>query len=230
MGYLAVIPARGGSKRIPRKNVKDFNGKPLISYAIKAALGSGIFDRVVVSTDDEDIAAIAKEYGAEVPFLRDKKLADDYTGTFDVMADAYERLKATGQKFDGVCCIYATAPLLLPKHLVMALEKLKSSKAQSLTSVCEFSFPIQRAFVLDEDGLLKYREPEFAPCRSQDLPKCYQDCGLFYFYTDDFMTGKNKTSALAFPMPRHRVIDIDTMEDWDYACAMSKAVSELNLE
>ena len=145
MGYLAVIPARGGSKRIPRKNVKDFNGKPLISYAIKAALGSGIFDRVVVSTDDEDIAAIAKEYGAEVPFLRDKKLADDYTGTFDVMADAYERLKATGQKFDGVCCIYATAPLLLPKHLVMALEKLKSSKAQSLTSVCEFSFPIQRA-------------------------------------------------------------------------------------
>ena len=204
MGYLAVIPARGGSKRIPRKNVKDFNGKPLISYAIKAALGSGIFDRVVVSTDDEDIAAIAKEYGAEVPFLRDKKLADDYTGTFDVMADAYERLKATGQKFDGVCCIYATAPLLLPKHLVMALEKLKSSKAQS--------------------------EPEFAPCRSQDLPKCYQDCGLFYFYTDDFMTGKNKTRALAFPMPRHRVIDIDTMEDWDYACAMSKAVSELNLE
>ena len=195
MGYLAVIPARGGSKRIPRKNVKDFNGKPLISYAIKAALGSGIFDRVVVSTDDEDIAAIAKEYGAEVPFLRDKKLADDYTGTFDVMADAYERLKATGQKFDGVCCIYATAPLLLPKHLVMALEKLKSSKAQSLTSVCEFSFPIQRAF-----------------------------------YTDDFMTGKNKTRALAFPMPRHRVIDIDTMEDWDYACAMSKAVSELNLE
>lgn len=231
MGYVAIIPARGGSKRIPHKNIKSFNGKPLIYYSIKAAISSGLFDKVVVSTDDEQIAAVARECGAKVPFLRDKKLADDFTGTFAVVKDAYFRLKDSGENFDGACCIYATAPLLLPKHLNDAYSTLVNRRAESLISVCEFSFPIQRAFVADEDGYLSYREPEYAPVRSQDLPKCYQDCGLFYFYTDAFMTGTAAdTAPVAYKMPRHRVIDIDTMDDWDYACAMSKAVNELNLE
>lgn len=229
MKNIAVIPARGGSKRIPKKNIKDFNGKPLIAYPITQALQSNLFEAVVVSTDDEEIAAIAKEYGAIVPFLRDKTLADDFTGTFAVVKDAYNKLKEEFNP-DTVCCIYATAPLLTPSHLKYAFDKFQCSNATSLVSVCEFSFPIQRAFIEDKDGYISYREPEYAMTRSQDLQKCYQDCGLFYIYSRDLLEGKAIDKTISYQMPRHRVIDIDTPEDWDYARALYNAVNSLNLE
>ena len=172
MSKIAVIPARGGSKRIPLKNIKEFNGSPLISYSIKAALESKLFDKVVVSTDDEKIASVAKSFGAEVPFLRDKSLADDFTGTFAVVKDAYLKLKDSFSSLDTVCCIYATAPLLKAKHLQEAYNLMQNAQAKSVISICEFPFPIQRAFVKDDNGNLSYREPKFAHMRSQDLKKC----------------------------------------------------------
>ncbi|MGN1280589.1 MAG: pseudaminic acid cytidylyltransferase [Succinivibrio sp.] len=229
MSCIAVIPARGGSKRIPHKNIKDFNGKPLISYSINTALLSGLFDEVVVSTDDEEIADTAREYGAHVPFMRDSKLADDFTGTFSVVKDAYKRLSDSGLSIDTVCCIYATAPLLLPKHLKEAYSLLNTGSADSVVSVCEFPFPIQRAFVI-KDSILQYREPQFAMSRSQDLEKCYQDCGLFYFYRAKCFDSAEHWGSTGYVMPRHRVIDIDTPDDWDYACALYRSVNELNLE
>ena len=229
MKNIAVIPARGGSKRIPRKNIKDFNEKPLIAYPIIQALKSNLFDDVIVSTDDEQIAAISEEYGAKVPFLRDKTLADDFTGTFAVVKDAYNRLKEEYTP-DTVCCIYATAPLLCDNHLINAYSDFEKSEAKSLISVCEFPFPIQRAFIMDNEGFISYREPQYAMTRSQDLAKCYQDCGLFYIYSRDLLEGKAIDKTISYQMPRHRVIDIDTPEDWDYARALYNAVNSLNLE
>lgn len=229
MKNIAVIPARGGSKRIPKKNIKDFNGKPLIAYPIIQALKSNLFDDVIVSTDDEQIAAISQEYGAKVPFLRDKTLADDFTGTFAVVKDAYNRLKEDYNP-DTVCCIYATAPLLCANHLINAYSDFEKSKAKSLVSVCEFSFPIQRAYIMDNEGFISYREPQYAMTRSQDLAKCYQDCGLFYIYSSDLLEGKCEDKTICYQMPRHRVIDIDTPEDWDYARALYNAVNSLKLE
>ena len=211
MSKIAVIPARGGSKRIPLKNIKEFNGSPLISYSIKAALES-------------------KSFGAEVPFLRDKSLADDFTGTFAVVKDAYLKLKNFFSSLDTVCCIYATAPLLKAKHLQEAYNLMQNAQAKSVISICEFPFPIQRAFVKDDNGNLSYREPKYAPMRSQDLQKCYQDCGLFYFYDKSCFEDAKGHLSIGYEMPRHRVIDIDTPEDWDYACAMAKAVEELKLD
>lgn len=230
MSSIAVIPARGGSKRIPLKNIKEFNGAPLISYSIKAALESALFDKVIVSTDDEKIASVAIEHGAEVPFLRDKALADDFTGTFSVVKDAYLRMMDSFDSLDTVCCIYATAPLLKAEHLKQAFELMEKEKAKSVISICEFPFPIQRAFVKDSNSFLSYREPEYAPMRSQDLEKCYQDCGLFYFYDKSCFDDNAQYQSVGFNMPRHRVIDIDTPEDWDYACAMAKAVETLHLD
>ncbi|MDY5733802.1 MAG: pseudaminic acid cytidylyltransferase, partial [Succinivibrio sp.] len=149
MNNIAVIPARGGSKRIPFKNIKDFNGAPLISYSIKAALDSGVFSKVIVSSDDKKIIEVATQYGACAPFVRDKSLADDFTGTYDVVVDAYKRLKQSGENIDNVCCIYATAPLLNGFHLKRAYQKFIEEKADTLTSICEFPFPIQRAFIED---------------------------------------------------------------------------------
>lgn len=230
MSKIAVIPARGGSKRIPLKNIKEFNGSPLISYSIKAALESKLFDKVVVSTDDEKIASVAKSFGAEVPFLRDKSLADDFTGTFAVVKDAYQKLKNSFSSLDTVCCIYATAPLLKAKHLQEAYNLMQNAQAKSVISICEFPFPIQRAFVKDDNCNLSYREPKYAPMRSQDLQNCYQDCGLFYFYDKSCFEDAKGYQSIGYEMPRHRVIDIDTPEDWDYACAMAKAVEELKLD
>ncbi len=231
MNNIAVIPARGGSKRIPLKNIKDFNGAPLISYSIKAALDSGVFSKVIVSTDDPKIIEVATKYGACAPFIRDKSLADDFTGTYDVVVDAYKRLKQSGENIDNVCCIYATAPLLNGFHLKRAYQKFIEEKADTLTSICEFPFPIQRAFIEDETGNIVYREPQFATTRSQDLPPCYQDCGQFYFYTTQLLDGKVATpKRIGYNMPRYRVIDIDTLDDFVYAQAISKALEELNLE
>lgn len=228
---LAVIPARGGSKRIPHKNIRNFGGKPLLAYSIDAALQSGLFSKIVVSTDDPEIAETAQKCGALVPFMRDPQLADDYTGTYAVTVDAYKRMQS--QNFDAVCCIYATAPLLTASYLQKAYAFFVQEKADFLYACCEFPFPVQRAQYLDEHMCPTPIMPECMASRSQDLPKAYQDAGLFYFHSIADLTNNyaGRTPVRrGFIMPRHRVIDIDTPEDWAYAQAMAHAVEELKLE
>ncbi len=230
MKLLACIPARGGSKRIPHKNVVDFHGRPLISYSIDAARKSGIFSDIIVSTDDEEIAKVSQECGATVPFMRDKSLADDFTGTFAVTRDAFLKMQAMGHDYDGICCIYATAPLLLPEYLVRAEKMFEEEGIDSVLSICEFTFPIQRAFILDAQGEVRYREPENAPRRSQDLEKCYHDCGQFYFYKKDAILSNTVKTTRPFIVPTYRVMDIDTKDDLTYAKVMYKNLLEMHLE
>ena len=216
---LAIIPARGGSKRIPRKNIKDFFGKPLIAYSIEIALKSKLFDRVIVSTDDKEIAKIAKKYGAEVPFLRPKELSDDFTGTGAVVKHTLEYLKNQGEEIDFVCTIYATAPLLQVKYLKEGFERLKNSDAHMAFSVTTMPFPIQRTFKIDEDGRCKMFTPKYFTSRSQDLEEAYQDAGEFYWENlnnkaTDIAFGKD---SIPIVLPRYLVQDIDTLEDWKRA-------------
>jgi pseudaminic acid cytidylyltransferase len=172
---IAIIPARGGSKRIPKKNIKDFFGKPLIAYSIELALKSEIFDRVIVSTDDEEITKIAKKYGAEVPFVRPKELSDDFTSSGDVVNHAIKFLKNNGEEFKYVCTIYATAPLLQKKYLIEGYKKIKSSNAHMTFSATSMPFPIQRTFKLTKDGRCEMFWPQNFKKRSQDLEEAYQD-------------------------------------------------------
>lgn len=225
---VAIIPARGGSKRIPRKNIKDFFGKPLIAYSIQTALESKLFEKVIVTTDDEEIAKIAKEYGAEVPFLRPKELSDDFTGTGDVVKHAIDYLKEHGEKFDYVCTIYATAPLLQAKYLIEGFEALKNSDAINAFSATSMPFPIQRTFKLDENGRCEMFTPENYFKRSQDLQEAYQDAGQFYWSkldkkSNDIMFGKDSIPII---LPRYLVQDIDTLEDWVRAEYMYEAVKK----
>ncbi len=228
---LAVIPARGGSVRIPHKNIVDFNGKPLIAWSIETAKLSGIFSKIIVSTDDAAIAAVAQEYGAEVPFMRDAALSDHYTGTFAVTKDAVNKLAAAGEHYSTVCCLYATAPLLTPTYLQQALARFQEAKADFLYACCEFPFPIQRAQYLDADGTPHPFMPDCMPLRSQDLRPAYQDAGQFYFYSPRmFQSNDTNIVSRAFILPRHRVIDIDTPEDLNLARALAAAVAELKLD
>ena len=149
---IAIIPARGGSKRIPKKNIKDFFGKPLIAYSIEAALKSNLFEKIIVTTDDEEIAEITKQYGAEVPFMRPKELSDDFTGTTDVVNHAVDYLENLGEKYEFICTIYATAPFLQSKYLIEGYEELQNSDAVNAFSSTSMPFPIQRTFKLDENG------------------------------------------------------------------------------
>lgn len=241
MRMLAVIPARGGSKRIPHKNIKDFLGKPLIAYSIETALKSGIFTDVVVSTDDEEIAKVAKECGAQVPFMRSAELSNDFAGTGVVAYDAICQMRKLGHEYDGCCTIYATAPLLTVEHLTKAYNTFVTKHVDYMQSACEFPFPIQRGFYIKEDGTPYAIMPECQQMRSQDLPKSYQDAGQFYLKSARFCELEhNDPQCLVKPlpegyvwrlyeMPRHRVIDIDTMDDWQYALVLAKAVQELNL-
>ena len=225
---VAVIPARGGSKRIPRKNIKKFHGKPLIAYSIEVALSSKLFDKVVVSTDDEEIASIAKTYGADVPFIRPKELSDDFTGTGDVVNHTLEYLRDKGEVFDYACTIYATAPLLQEKYLIEGFEKLKSSTAVYSFSVTSMPFPIQRTFKIDKNGRCEMFTPEHYMTRSQDLEEAYQDAGQFYWTklneeSDEIMFGKE---SIPIVLPRHLVQDIDTLEDWKRAEIMYRVLEE----
>ena len=213
---VAIIPARGGSKRIPKKNIKDFFSKPLIAYSIEVALKSNLFDRVIVTTDDEEIASIAKKYGADVPFLRPKELADDFTGTQDVINHTLDFLKKNSEVYDYVCTIYATAPLLQKEYLIEGLEKLKESDAINAFSATSMPFPIQRTFKLNSDGRCEMFTPEHYMTRSQDLEEAYQDAGQFYWralkcVSKEIMFGKESIPVI---LPRHLVQDIDTLEDW----------------
>lgn len=214
---IAIIPARGGSKRIPRKNIKDFQGKPLIAYSIEVALQSKLFSKVIVSTDDEEIKDIALKYGAEVPFLRPASLSDDYTGTGEVIAHAIDYLKKSGEEFDYVCTLYATAPLLNKKYLIEGLKKLEKSDAKYAFSCTSMPFPIQRTFKINNEDKCEMFWPENFMKRSQDLEEAYHDAGQFYFekldkISNELIFGKD---SIAIILPRHLVQDIDTQEDWE---------------
>lgn len=230
MSSVAIIPARGGSKRIPRKNLKPFDGVPMIVRSIRTALESQLFDQVVVSTDDEEIAEVARAHGAQVPYLRPASLADDFTGTAAVIVHALYQLPA----FDYACCIYATAPLLQVRFLRQGLELLEQHPEKSFAfSVTDFGFPVQRALTLDEQGALTSLYPEFRNTRSQDLPAAFQDAGQFYWgRSEAWLRGDVLFSPVSLPviLPRHLVQDIDTLEDWtraEYLYAALKAGGEL---
>ncbi|MGJ7516015.1 pseudaminic acid cytidylyltransferase [Pseudomonas baetica] len=234
MNSVAIIPARGGSKRIPRKNLKLFDGMPMIARSIHTAIGSGVFDQVVVSTDDEEIAELARSCGARVPFMRPAELSDDFTGTAAVIAHALETLQRQGQDFEYACCVYATAPLLQAKYLQEGLRALEQQPEKSFAfSVCDFGFPVQRALCVDEQGALTALYPEFRNTRSQDLPVAYQDAGQFYWgRSDAWLRGDILYSPKSLPviLPRYLVQDIDTLEDWkraEYLYAALKAGGEL---
>jgi len=178
---IAIIPARGGSKRIPKKNIKDFMGKPIIAYSIEAAIKSQLFDEVIVSTDDDEIASIAKSYGASVPFKRPEELSDDFTGTTPVVRHAVNWYTKNKTKPDNVCCIYSTAPFVQVDYIQQGYNQLLSLVQGHITSITTFAFPIQRALKLDEGGNVSAFYPEFIPWRSQDLEESYHDAGQFYW-------------------------------------------------
>lgn len=217
MSTIAIITARGGSKRIPKKNIKEFCGRPIIAYSIAAAKEAGVFDEVMVSTDSEEIAAIAREHGASVPFLRSEETSNDYATTADVIAEVLERYKDRGQVFSSFACIYPTAPFVTGKKLAEAAKLLEG--ADAVISVVRFSFPPQRAFVIRE-GLVVYQYPQYERARSQDLEPVLHDCGQFYYcMTEPFL----KHHSLVLPrtrpmiMSEEEVQDIDTMSDWAIA-------------
>ncbi|MDX9673498.1 MULTISPECIES: pseudaminic acid cytidylyltransferase [unclassified Pseudomonas] len=230
MNSVAIIPARGGSKRIPRKNLLPFDGVPMIVRSIRTALDSGLFEQVVVSTDDAEIAELALAHGAQVPFLRPAELADDFTGTAAVIEHALQQLPA----FDYACCVYATAPLLQARYLRLGFELLARHPDKAFAfSVCNFGFPVQRALTLDGQGALTALYPEFRNTRSQDLPEAFQDAGQFYWgRSEAWLRGEVLYSPASLPviLPRHLVQDIDTLEDWkraEYLYAALKAGGEL---
>ncbi|MBE0499775.1 MAG: pseudaminic acid cytidylyltransferase [Campylobacterales bacterium] len=225
---VAIIPARGGSKRIPRKNIKDFCGKPMIAYSIEAALESELFGRVIVSTDDEEIASVAKKYGAEVPFMRPKELSDDFTPTIPVIAHALEQLLREAP-VNIACCIYATAPFIQSRFLKEAYAALIQSGSAYSFSAASFAFPIQRAIKLDAHRHVEMFYPEHFNTRSQDLEEAYHDAGQFYFgAAQAWMEGKPifTKESTAIILPRYRVQDIDTPEDFKLAELMYGAIKE----
>ena len=215
---VAVIPARGGSKRIPRKNIRLFHGRPMLAWTIAAARASNLFDRIVVSTDDQEIARVANEHGAETPFMRPAELADDHTTTLAVIRHA---IGALGGGADYVCCLYATAPLLRPRYLREGFEALAARPDKSFAfSVTRYPFPVQRAVRIDADGAIEAYYPQYRETRSQDLEEAYHDAGQFYWgRADAWRRGDAMFSDRSLPviLPRRLVQDIDTPEDWKIA-------------
>ena len=223
---VAIIPARGGSKRIPRKNIKDFNGKPIIAYSIEAALKSRCFDKVIVSTDDAEIANIAKQYGAEVPFIRPVEISDDFATTADVLLHAIDWFESQSLLIEYICCIYATAPFIDVNDIRNTYKLLVDSpSAEYCFPVCEFPFPIQRGIKINENHRVKMFLPKHFNTRSQDLEVSYHDVGQFYWGRPNAYLKKVPVfsdKAIAYPISRKRVVDLDTPEDWDYAILLSE--------
>jgi pseudaminic acid cytidylyltransferase len=219
---LAIIPARGGSKRIPKKNIRNFLGKPIIYYSIEAAKKSGLFDRIIVSTDNYTIAKIALKYGAEVPFIRPESLSNDHASTHSVMRHAVEWFQEF-QKNDEkqyYCCIYPTAPLLLEGDLVEGYKKINTGDWDMVFSATKFSYPVFRSFCMADNGGVKMIFPEYYKSRSQDLPGSYHDAGMFYWASADVWLSNNiafSTSSTIIELPEWRVQDIDTLDDWIHA-------------
>ena len=224
---IAIIPARGGSKRIPRKNIKDFLGKPVIAYSIEAARNSGLFDRILVSTDDGEIAAVARQWGAETPFIRPAELSDDHTGTIAVIKHALQWQRDGGAAAELACCIYATAPFVTAQDLQQGYEALRSSGRSYAFSLTSYAFPIQRALRV-RDGAVEPVFPENRDLRSQDLEETYHDAGQFYWGTAAAFLGDvpifSRHSSPVI-LPRYRVQDIDTPEDWTRAELMYRALT-----
>jgi len=216
---IAIIPARGGSKRIPRKNIKEFRGKPIIAYSIETALESACFDHVVVSTDDDEIAKVARAYGAEVPFMRPAEISDDYASTMDVLRhDVNAAEKAYGKTLKLACCLYATAPFVTVESIREGLRKIEAdTELQFAFTVTSFPFPIQRALRIDGNDRVQMLQPEFEKSRSQDLEETYHDAGQFYWFRRDAVfenCGIFSANSAPIVLPRERVQDIDTEEDW----------------
>ena len=219
MKNLAIIPARGGSKRIPRKNIKPFMGKPIIAYSIEAALQSGIFDEVMVSTDDEEIAEVAKQYGANVPFMRSKRAADDYATTSDVIKEVLYNYEKLGKMYDSVCCIYATAPFISSVKLIEAMELINSKKFDSAFTLVQYSYPIQRSLSIKSERVMMLW-PEYLNTRSQDLEVVYHDAGQFYIYDIErycAINGSVSEGIRPLIVSDLEVQDIDNEEDWKIA-------------
>ena len=224
---LAVIPARGGSKRIPRKNIKTFCGRPIIAWSIEAALKSGCFDRVIVSTDDTEIAEVSRQEGADIPFMRPAELSDNHTGTMPVIRHAIEWFSRKDQQPDLVCCLYATAPFVRSIDIQRGLEILNESGCDFAVSVTSYAFPIQRAVRITEQRRIEMFQPENFENRSQDLEEAYHDAGQFYWgRANAWLIEKRIFTHDAVPvvLHRYRVQDIDTIEDWVRAEWMFKAL------
>lgn len=222
MSKICIITARGGSKRIPRKNIKEFCGKPIIAYSIEAAINSKLFDEVMVSTDDEEIASVSIKYGAKVPFMRSAKNSDDYAGTADVLAEVLEQYESLGVTFDEMCCIYPTAPFVTAEKLCSAYKHFLSSDAEAIIPVVKFSYPPQRCFIKNK-SFIEYKWPEYIKSRSQDLELFYHDAGQFYMYntkafTEGYREGKAyQLKTAAFELDEIEVQDIDNLIDWKLA-------------
>ena len=224
---IAVIPARGGSKRIPRKNIKPFQGKPMIAWSILAARDSACFDQIIVSTDDDEIADVARNYGAQVPFMRPANLSDDHATTVPVIAHATAWCRDAGKDVTDVCCLYATAPFVRPDDLQKGLAQLQSSGAQYVFSATDYGFPIQRALYQTAAGRVAMVQPEHMNTRSQDLPAAYHDAGQFYWgHAQAWLDQVPLMGADAqiITLPRYRVQDIDTPEDWRRAELLFQAL------
>jgi pseudaminic acid cytidylyltransferase len=227
---ICIIPARGGSKRIPRKNIKDFCGKPMIAWSIEAAQKSNIFSKILVSTDDDEIASLAKSFGVEVPFLRPHELSDDYATTGAVMAHACRWLIDEGIKPESVCCLYPTAPFVQPSDLKEALSIIESGNWKYVFTVGEYSSPIFRSFTREPDGGAKMLFPEHFETRSQDLDSVYHDAGMFYIgLLDAWIEGVRMFDSHSFPLKisEWRVQDIDTPEDWDRAEILAASILKI---
>lgn len=225
---IAVIPARGGSKRIPRKNIRSFCGKPIIAYSIDVALRSGLFSSVIVSTDDEEIADVAREFGADVPFIRPAHLADDYTGTTPVITHALEHCLKQEVSVDTVCCIYATSPFTTVEDIISGYKALENASAAF--TVTNFAVPPFWALQQDDQGKMSMLEPEYMEARSQDLPETFHDTGQIYWGTKEFFLSGNELqdgSAVGIPVPRYRTQDIDNDDDWAMAEIMYRVLKEL---
>jgi len=230
---ICIIPARGGSKRIVKKNVKIFNGKPIIAYSIEQALASKCIDRVIVSTDDEEISKVAVEYGAEVPFKRPPELSDDLTPTNPVINHAVDWIESQGEIIDNVCCLYATAPFIQSNSISEAYSQFKKYNADFCFSVTSFPFPIQRAIKISDSGKVNMFHPEHINTRSQDLEEAYHDAGQFYWGTKEVFNSNTSwlsDTVIPYILPRHLVQDIDTPEDWKRAEIMHEVIEKISKE
>ena len=229
MSAVCIIPARGGSKRIPGKNIKPFCGRPMLAYSVQAAQQSGCFERIVVSTDNDEIAAVARQCGAEVPFVRPAALADDHTGTTAVVKHALQWLAERGHRAEAACCLYATAPFAQATDLKRGRDLLYSGTYDYAFSVTTFAFPIQRALRQQADGTVSMFEPHNFAVRSQDLEEAWHDAGQFYWGTAAAWLAEKpvfNSRARGVVLPRHRVQDIDTLEDWERAEWLFKAMRQ----
>jgi len=226
---IAIIPARGGSKRIKNKNIKIFCGKPMISYSINEAKKTKLFDKIIVSTDSSKIKKISEKFGAEVPFVRPKNLSDDFTPTADVMFHAVKWLKEKKLNPKNICCIYPTAPLMKSYHLINSYRLFKKRKKDFIFAASKFSYPIQRGFYVNEKGSIKMVDCKNYKKRSQDLKEVYHDAGQFYWGSFDGWVKKKKmfdAYSSVYLMPKHRVQDIDNIEDWKFAETLYKASND----